>query len=1104
MDCPRCGFSAAATQKFCGECGAALASLFSAPAPAYTRLPKHLAEKVMLSRDSLLGERKQVTVLFADIKGSLELLADSDPEEARSLLDPLLEQMMEGVHHYEGTVNQVLGDGIMAIFGAPLAREDHAIRACYAALRIQQRIGQSAHDMRRSHGVPVQVRIGVNSGEVVVRSIASDLHMDYTAVGQATHLAARMEQIAAPGSILLTADTLRLTEGYIEVRALGPVPVKGIAGPVEVYELMGAGPMRSRLQAAAARGLTPFVGRSAELRVLRGALTKAAARKSQIVALSGEPGVGKSRLVHEFVHSHLTAQWLVLESTSASYGRATPYLPVIELLRNYFQVGIGDNTRTINEKVTGRMLTLDTSLQAAVAPVLDLLGALPPEHSFQLLDPLQHRQHTYEAVIRLLLAEARVQPLLVAFEDLHWNDSLTLGLLTSLIGAAADAPLLLIVSYRPEHRDEWSRLANWRQLRLSPLEDDTVTELLRGLIGSDPSLEPLSRLLLERAAGNPFFIEELVRSLMGSGTIAGPRGHCRLQKPVSSIEVPPTVQAVIAARIDHLEAAQKRLLQEAAVIGNEVPLSLLQAVSGLDIDDLRSRLDAIQATELLYVAQMYPELQYSFRHSLTHEVAYSGLLLENRRSIHARIVEAMESLYADRLGEQIERIAGHALRGQLGEKAFVYLRQAGAKAAERQAYPEAMALFEQAEGVLGDIAEGPHKLELALDLCFEMRNVLQPMGERTRIADCLRQAEALAVRLDDPRRSGWVQSYLTEHFWMLGRYGEAVDAGTRALATGRQLGELALQVVTNLPLGLAHHTRGDYRKAIECFDWNVAQLEGDQLRERFGMFVLPSTFSRGFIAWSYAELGEFARGTAIGEEALAIAEAAAHPFSRGYALLCLGVLQLRQGDLRRAIPCLQSALTARAFAESPVGFAYVALHLGYALALSGRTLEGLQMLEQSVAVAESKNFVARHALRLSYLAEIYQVLNRTDEAARVAARALELARTHDERANQAYALHVLGAIALRHGPSKQAQAHFQAALQMAIDLEMRPLQARCQLGLANSLEATGPDAAASALRASAQSMADEMHLRLAVSDTLYPAITERTIGRSDGLSGEES
>ena len=1104
MDCPRCGASAAATQKFCGECGVALAGVFSATGPTYARMPKHLAEKVLLSRDSLLGERKQVTVLFADIKGSLELLADRDPEEVRHILDPLLERMMEGVHHYEGTVNQVLGDGIMAIFGAPLAREDHAMRACYAALRIQQHIDRSAQDMRRAHGVAVQVRIGINSGEVVVRSIASDLHMDYTAVGQATHLAARMEQIAAPGSILLTADTLRLTEGYIEVSELGPVPIKGMPGPVEVFELIGAGPTRSRLQAAAARGLTPFVGRAAELRVLRAALAKAAAHKAQIVALSGEPGVGKSRLVHEFVHSQRTADWLVLESTSVSYGRATPYLPVIELLRSYFQIDTRDSVRTINEKVTGKMLTLDTSLQAAVPPVLDLLEALPAEHSFHLLDPLQHRQHTYEAVIRLLLAESRVQPLLVAFEDLHWNDSLTLGLLTSLIGAGSDAPLLLIVSYRPEHRDEWSRLPNWRHLRLAPLEDDTVAELLRVLMGSDPSLEPLSKLLLERTGGNPFFIEELVRSLMGSGVIAGPRGRCRLHKPISSIQVPPTVQAVLAARIDHLQAPQKRLLQEAAVIGNDAPLPLLQAVSGLGIDDLRSRLDAIQAAELLYVTQMFPELQYSFRHSLTHEVAYAGLLLEDRRSIHARIVEAMEALYADRLSEQVERIAGHAMRGQLGEKAFVYLRQAGTKAAERQAYPEAMALFKQAESVLADIADGPHKLELALDLRFDMRNVLQPMGERARIAECLRDAEALALQLDDPRRSGWVQSYLTEHFWMLGRYAEAVEAGTRALATGRHLGELALQVVTNLPLGLAHHTRGDYRKSIECFDWNVARLEGDQLRERFGMFVLPSTFSRGFIAWSHAELGEFARGTVVGEEALAIAEAASHPFSCGYALLCLGVLQLRQGDLRRAIPSLRRALTARAFAESPVGFAYVALHLGYALALDGHAAEGLPVLEKSIAIAESKHFVARHALRLSYLAEIHLVLNRTDDAAIAATRSLELARAHDERGNQAYALHAMGIVALRQEQATRALGHFQSALQLAVDLEMRPLQARCRLGLACSLEATGQHAAAAASRASAQTMADEMQMRLVASDRLYPGLAERTIGPTGGLIGEKS
>jgi class 3 adenylate cyclase/tetratricopeptide (TPR) repeat protein len=1078
MTCPRCGTPRTPAQKFCAECGAALRSEAVAKYSPEQRIPRHLAEKILTSRTSLEGERKQVTILFADIKGSLELLADRDPEEARKLLDPVLGHMMDGVHRYEGTVNQVMGDGIMAIFGAPVAHEDHAIRACYAALHMQAQIARYAAKMRQAEGVTVQARIGINSGEVVVRSISSDLHMDYSAVGQTTHLAARMEQLTTPGSILITLETLRLAEGYVEVRSLGPMPVKGLAAPVEVFELTGASRVRSRLQAAAARGLTPFVGRQGEMVVLREAMDRAADGHGRIVGIVGEPGVGKSRLVREFLHSHHTSGWLVVESNSVSYGRATPYLPLIELLRNYFRIDGRDTTRSIREKVTGKILTLDPALQDAIAPVLDLLDALDEEHPFSALDALQHRQYTSQAITRLLLTESRVQPVCAVCEDLHWNDSLTLSLLNDLVNASREARLLLVVSFRPEYRDDdWQRRPNYHQLRLEPLGVESIGELLAGLLGPHASLPALKQFLMERSRGNPFFVEEIVRTFVDTGVLDGTRGAYRLARLFSADDVPPTVQAVLGARIDALPEIEKRLLQEAAVIGHDAPYALLHAISGLGEEDLRHRLANLQAAEFLYVTQLYPEPQYVFKHSLTHDVAYSGLLHERRRDIHARVVDAMEQLYADRLGEHVERLAHHAARGQLREKAIDYLRQAGAKAADRQAYQEAVALFEQALEALNHLPETCATLEQAVDLRFEIRNVLQPLGDRERIAGYLREAEQIAERLQDSRRIGWVQSYLTEQCWMQGRYGDAAVAGDRALAVAERLSDLPLQVVTNLPLGLAYHTRGDYRRAMQYFGWNATRLQGDQMRERFGMFVLPATFSRSFIAWGLAELGEFGEAVAVGEESLQIAEAAEHPFSVGYAHLGVGVVFLRQGDVRRALRSFERALAAGAFADSPVGYSYVAQHLGYALALAGRPDEGLATLEQTVRIAESKGFVARHALRLAYLGEASLIAGRPDAALAAATRALELARRHDERANEAYALRVLAEIELRGGKLVDAEGSFRASLAVAEELGMRPLQAHDHRGLAGALERRGDTGAAAEHRHSAMALVDVMHLR---------------------------
>ena len=548
--CPSCGAANPPGNKFCGQCAAPLtkpAGTLPVSPESYT--PKHLAEKILTSKSALEGERKQVTVLFADLKGSMELLADRDPEEARKLLDPVLERMMEAVHRYEGTVNQVMGDGIMALFGAPLAHEDHAVRACYAALDMQAAVRRFADEARRSHGVGVQIRVGLNSGEVVVRAIGSDLHMDYSAIGQTTHLAARMEQLASPENTLLTGGTLRLAEGYVEVKPLGPVPVRGLEAPIEVYEMVGTGPLRSRLHAAVTRGLTPLVGRDGELDLLRQALERAAAGRGQIMALVGEAGVGKSRLVWEVTHSRQAHGWLVLESGSVSYGKAAPYLPVINLLKTYFMIQDRDDLDRVREKVSGKLRAFDEVLTATLTALLSLLDVPVEDHQWRTLDPPQRRQRTLDAVKRLLLRESQAQPLLLVFEDLHWIDSETQALLDSLVESLPTARILLLVNHRPEYTHGWISKTYYARLRLDPLPIERAEDLLRALIGDSPELRPLKQLLIERTEGNPFFLEESVRTLVETRALVGERGAYRLAKALPSIQVPATVQAVLAARM---------------------------------------------------------------------------------------------------------------------------------------------------------------------------------------------------------------------------------------------------------------------------------------------------------------------------------------------------------------------------------------------------------------------------------------------------------------------------------------------------------------------------------------------------------------------------
>jgi class 3 adenylate cyclase/tetratricopeptide (TPR) repeat protein len=1063
--CSACGTVNPPGQKFCGECGERLAGHAAAPTPvppspaSYT--PQHLAERIISSRGALEGERKQVTVLFADLKGSMELLADRDPEEARRILDPVLERMMEAVHRYEGTVNQVMGDGIMALFGAPLAHEDHAVRACYAALRIQEAVKQYADEVWRLQNVRIQIRVGLNSGEVVVRSIGSDLRMDYTAVGQTTHLAARMEQLATPGSILLAPDTLQLAEGYVQVRSLGPVEVRGLGECVEVYELLGAGTARSRLQAAATRGLTRFVGRDAELETLRRTMEQAGAGHGQVVALIGEPGVGKSRLVWEFSRSHRAAGWLVLASGSVSYGKATSYLPVIDLLKTYCGIDDRDDARRMREKLTGKLLTLDPVLQPILPPLLALLNVPVQDEQWEALDPPQRRQRTLDALKRLLLRECQEQPLLLVFEDLHWSDTETQALLDSLVESLPAARVLLLVNYRPEYEHPWHRKTYYQQLRLDPLPAASAMELLDALLGNDSGLAPLRSPLIERTEGNPFFLEETVQSLVESGVLAGQRGGYALARPFETTQVPATVQAVLAARIDRLSPEDKRLLQAAAVFGKDVPYALLQAIAELPDDALRQGLARLHAGEFLYETSLFPDLEFTFKHALTHEVAYDSILQERRRALHAQIVEAIERLYPDRLPEQVERLADHAVRGEVWDKAVDYLHQAGLKAEGRSARREAAAYLEQALAALEHLPDMRARLLWGVDLRLDLRGILTPLAENRRLLDHLRAAEVLADALGDPRRQGEVAGSLTRCLEGLGDNAGAVESGRRALVIAAALGDVPLAVTTRFRLGEALIELGRYPEARELLAENVLVLQGDLRLKRFGAGI-TSVGSLRALAVALAELGEFAEGIARGEEAVQLAEAAGHRFSLGQAWCGLGHLYAVQGDVERAVPVLQQAERIARDENSPAQRLYLAPDLAYVYLLVGQMADGLALLEQAVHEAARAQQMRRQSLTLIRLGEGYLRAGRMAEAVNYAERALALATHHGERGYEAYGLRSLGEIAAHSDPpqAEEADDYYHQALALAEELGMRPLAAHCHLGLGTLYRKVGRDAEA--------------------------------------------
>jgi class 3 adenylate cyclase/tetratricopeptide (TPR) repeat protein len=1013
--------------------------------------PVHLAQRILTSRSALEGERKQVTVLFADLKGSMELLADRDPEEARKLLDPVLERMMEAVHRYEGTVNQVMGDGIMALFGAPLAHEDHAVRACYAALRMQEEVGRHSDSLQRAGAMPVQIRVGLNSGEVVVRSIGSDLHMDYTAVGQTTHLASRIENLARAGSTLLSAYTLALAEGYVQVKPLGRVPIKGLAEEAELFELTGIGPARSRIQASAARGLSKFVGRESEIEALRRALEQAAQGHGQVVAVVGEPGVGKSRLYYEFTHSHRMRDWLILEASSVSYGKATPYLPAIDLLKDYFHIGERDDERSVREKITGKLLALDRLLEPLIAPLAALLGVNVSDPAWVDLDPPRRRRETLDALKRLLLREAQTQPLVVMFEDLHWIDSETQAFLDSLIDSLPGARLLLLANFRPEYRHSWGSKRCFTQLRVDSLPADGAEELLNALLGQDPALQPLKRLLVERTEGNPFFIEESVRTLLEIGALTGRRGEYRCDRPIETIQVPATAQALLGARIDRLSSENKALLHTAAVIGKDVPYALLREIALLSEEELRTRLSELQAAEFVYETSLFPDLEYTFKHALTHDVAYASLLQDRRRALHARIVESIETLYAGNLDEHAERLAHHALHAEAWEKALRYLRKAASKASARWVFREAARYLELALDVIARLPNREVVAEQELDIRFDLRTALLPAARFARIAEVIESAVALAERVGDRRRLGWAHAYLAFVAIELTQRAKALQSARQALALSEEVGEPILTLTARHYLSQVHHTLGEYLEAIEI-GRPAMQVSDDVVAAGLvhgAVGVLPHYLTR-----SQAEVGQFDEAVSNSNLAMHRADAAGDPLAISLVCVGLGYTYVRRGVAGAAIAPLERSIELCRAYGIDIQIPWTASTLGLAYAHTGRHEEAVASAEEAIKQADALGITRYQPLRLSMLSNVYLLCGRCEEAHAMAEKAVELAHRYYEKGSAAWALYLLAATEEASGSAGTGGGPHQTyleALDLAEQLCMRPLTAHCHFGLGNHL-----------------------------------------------------
>ncbi|MEO7327434.1 MAG: adenylate/guanylate cyclase domain-containing protein, partial [Minicystis sp.] len=961
--CASCGEVNQPREKFCGGCGAVLAARPMTPAPRSSarNAPKHLAEKILSSRSALEGERKQVTVLFADIKGSMDLAEQMDPEAWSEIMQRFFTILAEGVERFEGFVDKFTGDGIMALFGAPIAHEDHARRACYAALHLQDGLRRYANELRLRRGLNFSARLGLNSGEVVVgaiRAVGDDLRMDYTAQGHTVGLAARMEQIAEPGKVYLTAHTAGQVQGYFTLSDLGAMEIKGVQGAMHVYELQGLGQMRTRLDVSRSRGFSRFVGRGDEMRVLETALARAREGHAQVVGIVGEAGLGKSRLCYEFLERCRAQGLMTYETTGVAHGKAIPFLPVQRLFRAFYGITEQDSDATARERIAGRLLLLDERLRESLPLNFDFMGVPDPENPLPRIDPEARQRQMFDIVRRVIQARGQKETTVTLLEDLHWFDGGSAAYLEPLLEAVVGTRALVLLNFRPEYQAPWMGRSYYHQLPLALLGPDAIRELLAALLGNDSSIAGLADAIYARTAGNPFYTEEVVQNLIESGKLQGSKGAYRLVTPVDTLEVPSSVHALLAARIDRLAAREKDVLQTAAVIGREFDEPTLAAVVEQDAPQLREALQTLKDAEFVYEQSLYPVAEYLFKHPLTQEVALASQLQERRRRLHAAVARVLEAAHAADLDQQAALLAHHWEEAADPVQAVRWHRRAAEWAGARDPVAGLRHWRKVRDlGRGGDDAEGKESRLRACGVLLASGSWRLGMSEDD-MRGCMDEVRALAQELGRPALMVTALTGFAGHLGMLGRVEAALERAEEAramLLEGMGPGEI-FSVETTHAYWLA--VAGRIPRAIAAVD-RVAELTGGDPtvgRELIG--YSPLIWAEHCGGWMRAEAGRFDECWPRVERAIAMARQHGAQENLGWVLGGLAICAYHAGgtsrapttDVRRA--CLEAVEIAEAggsrFSQIFASFALATAHF-----LNGDYREAEERYTEAFAQAQA-------------------------------------------------------------------------------------------------------------------------------------------------------
>ena len=1060
LRCGACGGVNAQAARFCSYCGAALSQQTQHHKKEHSRYPNPEFAIGAPIEPQLVrgGERKMVTALFADIIGSTELGQDLDPEEVRAIIDPALGLMIDAVQRFDGYVVQSTGDGIFALFGAPVAREDHPQRSLYTALRMQDDIRRYSNLLRAAGRPRIQIRAGVNTGEVVVRTIRTGAtHTEYTPIGHTVNLASRLQSLANAGSTVISDSTRKLVEGYFALRPLGPARVKGISEPINVNEVLGLGPLRTRLQRSAGRGLSKFVGRAKEREVLHRAAGRAQAGSGQIVAVEAEPGIGKSRLFFEF-KTEVQSNWSVLEGFSVSHGKATAYLPIIEILHNYFEIAGGESATARREKVTAKISDLAPNLNATLPYLHALLEIADDKERLAGMDAQLRKSRTLEAVTQLLLAEADRRPLILMVEDLHWLDEESLALLDRVVVSISNSRLLLLVNYRPEYADRWGDKPCCVRLRLDSLGGGSADEMLSAILGDDEALLPLKKLIVATTGGVPFFMEETVQVLFDESALTRQNGTVKLIRPLSSLKIPPTVQAILAARIDRLHNDEKDLLQTLAILGREFVLSLARAVAAKSEDELERLILRLQLGEFVYEQPSICDIEYIFKHALTQEVAYNSVLMERRKELHENVGYAIETIYVDSLDDHVAELAHHFSRSGNQTKAVEYLRLAGVQAMSRGALPQAIRDLEGGLELLTAIPAGSDRDAMALQL-------LSPLGTAyiaargyaaPEVGPVFVQARELSERIGQPHELFAVVWGNFAWHVVRGEMGLAMKLAREGLALAERFDDPGIWMEALFLLGVTLFYRGDFVGALSQYERVLSQYDN---RERTRLWASrvgedAGITHRCYMALALWHLGYPEQALRASRQTAELARSIAHPFSVAYAQHHTSWLyhQLR-------LPAETTAASEEGLqTTSEQGYAMFHatsnLYRGAGRLLEGRATEALHILIEGLDAYRATGAGLALPYYLGLIGDAYLQTGHPEKATVVLDEALAIAERNDELCQKAELLRLKGEVARLATPDDgvEAEEYFRRAIATAQSQSSKAWELRATTSLARLWE----------------------------------------------------